>query len=102
MENFNASQMVNMQQYDSSMNKSFTKDQTTKFKYAINFNIFYETTFGEEIFVVGSIPELGGWKEYKLKLFWNDGHIWRNKEPLLVNHAFFEYKYTLHGTDGQL
>jgi hypothetical protein len=26
IENFNASQMVNMQQYDSSMNKSFTKD----------------------------------------------------------------------------
>ena len=92
--------MINMQQYDSSMNKSFTKDQTTKFKYAVNFNIFYETTFGEELYVVGSLPELGKWKEYKLKLYWGEGHIWTNKEPLLTNHPFFEYKYTLHGTDG--
>ena len=62
-------------------------------KYAINFNIFYETTPGEEIYVIGSIKELGMWKRLELKLFWNEGHIWRNKEPLLVNHDHFEYKY---------
>lgn len=52
MENFNASAMVN---YNPSMNKNLTKEQTGKYKYAVNFNIFYETLFGEEVYVLGSI-----------------------------------------------
>ena len=102
MENFNATNLVNMQTYNPRMNKNLTKEETGKFKYAINFNIFYETTFGEEVYVLGSIKELGLWKAYKLKLFWTDNHIWRNKEPLLVNDPYFEYKYALFGTDGEL
>ena len=82
------------------MNKGLSKSEQGMYKYAINFNIFYETTFGEEVYVIGSIKELGLWKDYKLKLFWNEGHIWRNKEPLLVNHSHFEYKYVIFGTDG--
>lgn len=84
------------------MNKNLSKEETGKYKYAINFSVFYETTFGQEIWVLGSIKELGQWKEYKLKLFWSDGHCWINKEPLLVNSPYFEYKYALFGVDGQL
>lgn len=102
MEKFNVTQMVNMESYNPNMNKSLTKEQTGKYKYAINFNIFYETTFGEELYVMGSIKELGQWKAYKLKLYWTENHCWRNEEPLLCNDPYFEYKYALFGVDGTL
>jgi hypothetical protein len=51
-------------------------EQISNGKYAVNFSIFYETKFGEEVWVLGSIKELGQWKEYKIKLFWGDNHCW--------------------------
>lgn len=70
--------------------------------YAVNFSIFYETKFGEEVWVLGSIKELGLWKEYKIKLYWGDNHCWSTKEPVIVNAPYFEYKYALFGVQGEL
>lgn len=52
--------------------------------------------------MLGSIKELGEWKEYKIKLFWGDNHCWCTKEPVMVNDPFFEYKYALFGVQGDL
>lgn len=70
-----------------------------QFKYAIHFNINYETKWGEVLYVLGSIPELGNWTEHRLKLEWTEGHIWRNTEPLLVSNPIFEYKYVVQGKE---
>ena len=69
------------------------------FKYAVNFEIYFKTKPGQEIYVLGSIPELGEWKTGILKLYWTEGHIWKNKEPLFINHPYFEYKYALFDLD---
>ena len=54
-------------------------------EYFVSFQIQYETKFGQSLAVIGSIEELGKWKEYKCQLQWTDGHIWINKEPLMVS-----------------
>jgi hypothetical protein len=84
------------------MNGGLSREESSRFTYAIYFQIFYETKHGQEIWVHGSIPELGSWRAQKVKLFWTEGHIWVNKEPLLVNHEYFEYKYALYGIDDEL
>ena len=63
--------------------------------YSVNLKIFYETIPGESICVLGSIPELGNWKEYKAHMKWTEGHIWVLEEPVLTSKPFFQYKYVL-------
>lgn len=63
--------------------------------YALHFSIFYETIVGESISVVGNLPELGLWVEYKCHLQWTEGHIWKSVEPIIVNKPYFQYKYVL-------
>ena len=57
----------------------------------------YETKPGEDIFVVGSIKELGEWKDInKAPLKWSAGHVWVTKDPLIItNQTHFNYKYVL-------
>jgi len=44
--------------------------------YQLTLQIHYETKLGEYLCVMGNIEELGGWKTYKCKLKWTEGHIW--------------------------
>ena len=64
--------------------------------------IAYETRVGEDLFVVGSIKELGNWKELeKVPLTWTEGHIWVTKKPILVqDQSHFNYKYIIKTEDG--
>lgn len=57
------------------------------------FRVHYESKFGEEVCVFGSIPELGGWKEHKYMLKWTEGHIWVSDKPLVTKARHFFYKY---------
>jgi hypothetical protein len=36
--------------------------------YLVNFTIPFETKFGQSVGIVGSVPELGEWREYKCHL----------------------------------
>lgn len=45
--------------------------------------------------MVGSIEELGVWKDYRYELKWTEGHIWCSTEPLIVTNPNFQYKYVL-------
>jgi hypothetical protein len=46
--------------------------------------------------VVGSIPALGGWKDYKkAKLTWSEGHVWQLKDPIVSNTSVFQYKFVV-------
>jgi hypothetical protein len=55
----------------------------------------YKTRFGESIAVLGSIPELGVWKDIKVHLKWSDGHVWKLETPIKTNYSYFQYKYVL-------
>jgi len=37
---------------------------------------------GEDLFITGSIPELGLWRNYKCAMKWTPGHIWETVEPI--------------------
>lgn len=66
-----------------------------KTSYHVHFKVYYKTTFGESICILGSIPELGTWKEFRMHMKWTDGHIWVTEKPLVTNNYYFQYKYVL-------
>jgi alpha-amylase len=44
----------------------------------LQFNVRYKTDFGQEVFLVGNVPELGNWEVTKgVRLTWTDGHLWQ-------------------------
>lgn len=45
------------------------------------------------MYIVGSIPELGDWKERKVKMTWTDGNNWVLDEPIFTTAPYFRYKY---------
>jgi len=61
----------------------------------INFEIKFDTFFGQSISIIGSIDKLGNWNEYKaLNMNWNEGNIWKaNLED--DNIKCFEYKFII-------
>ena len=61
----------------------------------INFQIKYDTKFGEDLAVIGSIKELGNWKiDRALKMGWNENNIWKGTLYLDRKNIFeFEYKF---------
>ena len=73
-------------------------NKTQAFKtisYQVTFKVQIQVNFGETICVLGSIPELGKWKEFKHHLRWTEGHIWESITPLITHSYFFQYKYAL-------
>lgn len=67
--------------------------------YTISFSIKYETKFGQNIYLYGSIPELGDWKNRVAKLKWTTGHIWRLDLTLSSSIQYFEYKFVIADND---
>lgn len=65
------------------------KDQ----KYSVHFKIFYETIPGEDLYVIGDLPDEDGSDEFKIALTWTDGHIWVTKKPFVTQEPCFTYKY---------
>ena len=64
----------------------------------INFEIKHDTEIGETLGIIGSLNELGLWKESKaLKMVWNMGNIWTISLNLNnYNNAInFEYKFII-------
>ena len=51
--------------------------------------------------MIGSIPELGMWKDRKCKLTWTEGHNWVLDEPIITSAPYFRYKYQCVKKDHQ-
>lgn len=45
-------------------------------EYSLTFKIPYKTELGQSLCVVGSIGQLGNWKDFKAHLKWTEGHVW--------------------------
>lgn len=80
------------------MMKSFDHPENA---YTIKFSIKYQTSPGQNIYILGSIPELGKWKENKFKLKWNEGHIWKGKLQLPKHTSHFVFKFVCISDDNQ-
>lgn len=65
--------------------------------YTIEFSIKYSTQIGENIYILGSLKELGNWKESKMKLKWTEGHIWKGSLKLPSEITNFTYKFVCAG-----
>lgn len=95
-------------------NNSFNDDQLTRRFYSgtinyknnlklsynikrINFEVNYNSQFGEEVGILGSIFPLGNWEHSRvIRLKWNNGHIW--KGGIYVNNdsfKYFEFKFLI-------
>ena len=63
----------------------------------LEFKISYNTQMGEEIGLIGSIKELGNWKEKDyLRMYWNKGNIWNIIiDVSFIEFQYFEYKFIL-------
>ena len=60
---------------------------------SIEFRIRYETSQGENIYVLGNSPLLGNWKNPIFKLHWSENHIWKNTINLPENSSPIKYKF---------
>ena len=66
----------------------------------VTFKIHYETSLGENLCVLGSIPELGEWEKVRCRLTWTQGHVWVLQEPLRLSGVrSFSYKYMICNDD---
>lgn len=58
---------------------------------------------GEDIGVIGDLPELGSWDPKKcLKLKWFQDHVWETEVPLVTNRPYFKYKYVVYNPTTQI
>ena len=63
----------------------------------IIFSIHYNSTFGEEVYILGSSPKLGMWKlGGALLLKWNQGNLWKGEINIEVDDLQdFEFKFVI-------
>lgn len=63
----------------------------------IFFSIKYDTKYGEEVGILGSIPKLGNWNQNKIfNLNWNNGNIWTGDISLGTDSLLdFEFKFVI-------
>jgi hypothetical protein len=54
-----------------------------------------EVEYGQSICVVGSIDQLGNWKDVKSNMRWTEGHVWESDTPITSNQLVFSYKYVI-------
>ena len=72
--------------------------KTQSFKnitYQVTFRVKKELGHGQTLCVLGSLPELGNWKEYKHPMKWTDGDYWESITPLNTHCFYFQYKYSI-------
>ena len=88
----------NSMPYYHSINLNMNKDNDYDLNInKIIFSIKYDTIFGEEIGILGSIPKLGNWDQNKIfYLNWNNGNIWIGEFSLESNSfSDFEFKFVI-------
>jgi hypothetical protein len=67
--------------------------------FIVKFSIKYQTQPGQNIYIFGSIPELGSWHDNVFKLKWSEGHIWKGTLKLSNATRFFNYKFVCLSDD---
>ena len=69
---------------------------------AVDFEIHYETAFGERVCVLGNHEIMGAWDVSRATaLEWTEGHAWKTSIELPAGGVFF-YKYVVVRDDGEI
>lgn len=112
--NSNSSKITYNQNTDNNYDFSNSSDSLPKHFYSSNINlrnnlslayplkkivfvIKYNSSFGEEVGILGSLQILGNWEQKRVfKLKWNSGHIWKG-EIFVTNDSVkdFEFKFVI-------
>jgi hypothetical protein len=59
----------------------------------VSFSVEYMVGFGEGMYVVGNLEQLGSWNvESSLQLEWTEGHVWRGRVEVPVGSEL-EFKF---------
>ena len=68
----------------------------------IEFQINYQTKFGQHVSMVGSVPELGSWDAERraIKMNWTKDHIWRVRFQRNTLPPVFEFKFLIKDDNG--
>lgn len=61
--------------------------------HVVHFTVHYETQLGENIYILGDIPELGDWTELVCRCDWTEGNIWRKYFSLPRKLIEFNFKF---------
>ena len=92
---------INDSNNSNNTNKNTNKNNNTNTnEISINkiiFSIKYDTKYGEEVGILGSIPELGNWNQNQIfYLHWNNGNVWTG-EILIGPYPLsdFEFKFII-------
>ena len=63
---------------------------------SINFEIKYDTEYGEEVGILGSNSQLGNWDINNIfYLRWNEGNIWKGNIDINKCYNDFEFKFVI-------
>ena len=63
---------------------------------SIAFSVDFYSIPGENVWVLGSIPEFGNWGlNGACKLHWNKGHIWKGERIIERDIDYFEFKFVI-------
>ena len=67
--------------------------------YSLRLKLAVDVDEGQSVQVIGSIPELGIWQQYKCPMRWTEGDIWVLDEPITTTKPHFLYKYVIMQDD---
>ena len=67
--------------------------------YSLRLKLSVDVDEGQSVQVIGSIPELGMWQQYKCPMRWTEGDIWVLDEPIQTMKPHFTYKYVIMQDD---
>ena len=71
-------------------------------QWKVNFKLLLQLEFGQSVCIVGSIPELGNWQEFRCFMKWTEGHVWTLQTPITSFVPYFQYKYVIMEGDQDL
>ncbi|KAL4475558.1 hypothetical protein ABPG72_009247 [Tetrahymena utriculariae] len=102
LHNRNAANILQQQQFYEARADPLQRISYSNQLCIINWQISYQTNYGERLAIVGNIQELGNWrKEEALNLQWNSNNIWKGQAFINLSESssndqqILEYKYIL-------
>jgi len=78
----------------------FLSRELQPYQQRFKFGLHYNTSFGENLFIIGSIPELGLWNTTRaVRMAWLPGNYW-DIDVFIRSSRRFEYKYLVQWVEG--
>lgn len=77
-----------------------TKNVIYNTNYNVTFSVNKTLNAGESLFVLGSISELGTWKQPVYPMTLTTDNLWVSKMPLVTRDNYFTYKYAVFKNNG--